>query len=93
MPLNEVLDPAEKNVSSDPDPRLLPILDGGGLTHTSLPSLAPLLIVTGPGPPTPSPRVLALPTALVNSSSKSVRLVVLLNELLLLGPITRGSPG
>ena len=98
-----VLDPAEKKASSDPPPPLpLPLklvllllaTLGGGLTHTSLPSIAPLPTVTGPAPPTPIPAPpLVRFIAELNSSSKSVKLVVRLNELLRLGAITLGSPG
>lgn len=91
-----VLDPAEKNASSDADPRPLdlPML-GGGLTQTSDPSRVPLDIVTGPPSPKtpPNPRARARFIAEVNSSSRSVSDVVRLREELRLGPITRGSPG
>lgn len=80
----------------------LPAL-GGGVTRTSPLSLDPLEIVTGEpspiGTPTrarPNPRPglasLARRTAVVNSSSRSVKELVLLMELLRLGAMTRGSP-
>jgi hypothetical protein len=90
---------------SDPSlvPLPLPTL-GGGVTQTFLLSLDPLEIVMGESSPIgtpakarPNPRpgraFLARRTAVVNSSSKSVRELVLRIELLRLGVITRGSPG
>lgn len=117
LPLVLELLPAEKNASSESEvtPSPLLVLDrslplpalGGGVTHTSTPSLVPLDIVTGPpSPNTPAPVRPSAPLpnprpplararviALANSSSKSVSDVVRLSELLLLGAITRGSPG
>lgn len=78
---------------------------GGGVRRTSSPSLGALDIVTGePSPrttpaarpnPKPSPGLAfrARLTAEANSASKSVSELVLRIELLLLGAMTRGSPG
>ena len=105
--LDDVLEPAEKKLSSEMSDkgRALAFPVGGGVTRTSPLSLGPLDTVTGdPSPkitpptrlrPNPSPgfAFLARLTAEANSSSRSVRELVRRNELLRLGAMTRGSPG
>lgn len=87
MPLVEVRVPVEKKVSSESDPRVLALPPRrGGVSQISGPSREPS--------PTPSPCArVRLVADDENSSSRSVRDVVRLNELLRLGAITRGSPG
>jgi hypothetical protein len=94
------LDP-EKNIGSDSVADFsvsvpLPVLKGGVL-HVSRSKLDPPDDVFGDAAKTPTPRldllVLERLVADANSSSRSVRELVRLKELLRLGAITRGSPG
>jgi hypothetical protein len=67
---------------------------GGGVTKMVLPSDEPLEIVTGDAPNPNKPPPLALCTALLNSSSRSVIEPVLRsNELPRVGVMTLASPG